>query len=64
MKTKHMSIFAAADNDAGFVQAVISATDFPSFSAMGFVDTVDQLEFVPEKTASTQKRKNKGSPEE
>lgn len=47
MKTKHMSIFAVADNDAGFVQAVISATDFPSFSAMGFVDAVNKLASEP-----------------
>lgn len=47
MKTRHMSIFAVTDNDAGFVQAVISATDFPYFAAMGFVDAVNKLASEP-----------------
>lgn len=41
-----MSVFLAADNDAGHVQAVIVQTDFPVYEKLGFVASVDELKPV------------------
>jgi len=38
-----ISVFLAAENDAGHVQAVISPKDFPAFEKLGFVKSVDDL---------------------
>lgn len=41
-----MSVFLAADNEAGHVQAVIVEEDFPIYQKLGFVATVDDLKPV------------------
>lgn len=38
-----MSVFLAADNEAGHVQAVIVEKDFPIYQKLGFVASVDDL---------------------
>ncbi|WP_437432657.1 hypothetical protein [Yokenella regensburgei] len=38
-----MSVFLPADNDAGYVQAVIVATDFPEYEKLGFVKSADDV---------------------
>lgn len=37
------SVFLWADNDVGYVQAVIVSDDFPIFKKMGFVDSADEV---------------------
>lgn len=41
-----MSVFLAADNDAGHVQAVIVQADFPVYEKLGFVASVDEIKPV------------------
>ncbi|AIM22386.1 MULTISPECIES: hypothetical protein [Serratia] len=41
-----MSIFMAADNEAGHVQAVIAEKDFPIYEKLGFVASVDDIKPV------------------
>lgn len=38
-----MSVFLTADNESGYVQAVIVEKDFPIYQKLGFVATVDDL---------------------
>ena len=38
-----MSVFLAADNESGHVQAVIAEKDFQFFEKLGFVASVDEL---------------------
>ena len=38
-----MSIFIAAENEAGHVQAVIQEIDFPIYEKLGFVASVDDI---------------------
>ncbi|MEK8485253.1 hypothetical protein P2N90_04355 [Escherichia coli] len=38
-----MSVFLAADNESGHVQAVITEKDFQFFEKLGFVASVDEL---------------------
>lgn len=38
-----MSVFLTADNEAGYVQAVIVEKDFPIYQKLGFVASVDDL---------------------
>ncbi|MFT8211568.1 MAG: hypothetical protein ACMZI0_15140 [Symbiopectobacterium sp.] len=38
-----MSVFIAADNEAGHVQAVIVEKDFPIYEKPGFVASVDDI---------------------
>lgn len=41
-----MSVFLAADNEAGHVQAVIVEKDLPIYQKLGFVASVDDLKPV------------------
>lgn len=41
-----MSVFIAADNEAGHVQAVIVEKDFPIYEKLGFVASVDDIKPV------------------
>ena len=41
-----MSIFMAADNEAGHVQAVIAEKDLPIYEKLGFVASVDDIKPV------------------
>lgn len=41
-----MSIFMAADNESGHVQAVIAEKDFPIYEKLGFVASVDDIKPV------------------
>lgn len=41
-----MSVFIAADNEAGHVQAVIVKKDFPIYEKLGFVASVDDIKPV------------------
>lgn len=43
MSDNRMSIFLAADNESGYVQAVIAEKDFQFFEKLGFVASVDEL---------------------
>ncbi|HCC6093097.1 hypothetical protein [Citrobacter freundii] len=38
-----MSVFLTADNEAGYVQAVIVEKDFPIYQKLGFVASVDDM---------------------
>lgn len=38
-----MTVFFPADNDRGFVQAVVLADEWPHFEALGAVKTCDQV---------------------
>lgn len=38
-----MTVFFHADNDRGFVQAVVLADEWPLFEALGAVKTCDQV---------------------
>lgn len=38
-----MTVFFPADNDRGFVQAVVLAEDWPYFDALGAAKTCDQV---------------------
>lgn len=38
-----MTVFFTAENERGFVQAVISVDDWPHFDALGAVKTCDQV---------------------
>ncbi|EIG1581270.1 hypothetical protein LF799_000697 [Escherichia coli] len=40
---RYMSVFLAADNESGHVQAVIAEKDFQFFERLGFVASVDEL---------------------
>lgn len=37
------SVFVWADNEAGFVQAVIATRDFPEFKKRGFVAAIEEI---------------------
>lgn len=41
-----MSVFIAAENEAGHVQAVIQEKDFPIYEKLGFVTSVDDIKPV------------------
>jgi hypothetical protein len=47
-----MSVFLPADNDAGHVQAVIIAKEYPFFEKLGFVKSVDDIKPVKSKRQS------------
>lgn len=56
------SVFAWANNDAGYVQAVIVASDFPAFKELGFVASVDEIvKPEPKKAKVTKKAKTNGN---
>lgn len=38
-----MTVFFTAENERGFVQAVISVDDWPHFDALGAVNTCDKV---------------------
>lgn len=40
---ERMSVFLTAENEAGYVQAVIVEKDFPIYEKLGFVASVDDL---------------------
>lgn len=50
------SVFIWANNDAGYVQAVIVASDFPVFNELGFVASVDEVVKPETKKAKAAKR--------
>lgn len=50
------SVFAWANNDAGYVQAVIVASDFPTFKELGFVASVEEITKPEAKKAKTTKK--------
>ncbi|MEQ5075897.1 hypothetical protein ABN197_18395 [Providencia alcalifaciens] len=56
------SVFAWANNDSGYVQAVIVASDFPVFKELGFVASVDELvKPEPKKAKVTKKAETNGN---
>ena len=44
-----LSVFYAAKNDAGYVQAVIVESDLPVYEALGFVTSIDDLKPIEDK---------------
>ncbi|MDS0789126.1 hypothetical protein OSB94_13565 [Proteus vulgaris] len=56
------SVFTWANNDAGYVQAVIVASDFPAFKELGFVSSVGEIT-KPEvkKSKATKKAETNGN---
>ncbi|MCO7048548.1 hypothetical protein NAG84_01610 [Proteus terrae] len=56
------SVFAWANNDNGYVQAVIVVSDFPVFKELGFVASVDEIT-KPEvkKSKATKKEETNGN---
>jgi hypothetical protein len=40
---ERMSVFLPADTEAGYVQAVIVADEFPIYQELGFVDSADTI---------------------
>ena len=50
-----MSVFLPADNDAGYVQAVIVDKDFPIYEKLGFVPSVDDLKPVTKRGSKAAK---------
>lgn len=56
------SVFAWANNENGYVQAVIVASDFPAFKELGFVASVDEIT-KPEvkKSKATKKAETNGN---
>lgn len=56
------SVFAWANNDAGYVQAVIVASDFPTFKELGFVASVEEItKPEPKKAKATKKAETNGN---
>ncbi|MTC24901.1 MULTISPECIES: hypothetical protein [unclassified Providencia] len=56
------SVFAWANNDAGYVQAVIVASDFSTFKELGFVASVDEvIKPEPKKAKATKKAETNGN---
>lgn len=54
---ERLSVFLPADNEAGYVQAVIVGDDLPVYQKLGFVTSVDDLP----KPKSTKKASTDGS---
>ena len=54
-----MTVFISADNEAGYVLAVISEEDYPHFVLLGFVDSIDDL--TPLDAAARNKSKGEKS---
>ncbi|SPP30991.1 hypothetical protein ARAF_0093 [Arsenophonus endosymbiont of Aleurodicus floccissimus] len=50
------SVFVWADNEAGFVQAVIATRDFHEFKKRGFVASIDEIK-ATEKAKAPQNTK-------
>ncbi|MTC16092.1 hypothetical protein [Providencia alcalifaciens] len=56
------SVFAWANNDVGYVQAVIVASDFSTFKELGFVASVDEVvKPEPKKAKVTKKAETNGN---
>ncbi|EOE1544289.1 hypothetical protein ACJ9E6_002323 [Providencia rettgeri] len=56
------SVFAWANNEAGYVQAVIVDSDFPAFKELGFVASVDEIiKPEPKKAKATKKAETNGN---
>ncbi|WP_423209372.1 hypothetical protein [Proteus mirabilis] len=56
------SVFAWANNDVGYVQAVIVASDLSTFKELGFVASVDEVvKPEPKKAKITKKAETNGN---
>lgn len=53
-KLQRVSVFRRAENEKGYVQAVIHAEDMAYFSALGFAPSVDQMPVLEGPTVETQ----------
>lgn len=53
-----LSVFRSADNERGYVQAVIHQDDKPVFISLGFVCSVDDLQ----EQEQEQERRGRGRP--
>lgn len=61
-KLQRVSVFRRADNEKGYVQAVISSVDADYFFALGFGPSVDRIpELDTEPTARARGRKRNAS---
>ncbi len=58
---ERLSVFLPADNEAGYVQAVIVGDDLPVYQKLGFVTSIDDLQPIEEeKPADDDKSKSGG----
>lgn len=55
-----MSIFKAANNDEGHIQAVIAEKDFPEFEKLGFVKSTEDLKPATKRGKAADNESDKG----